>query len=230
MGKRTLSVALVGALAAGILALAAPAANALSSNESCFFNAINAERTAVGRPKLTLMGDLTSNARAHSARMAEDGTIYHNSQLANQIGGNWTALGENVGMGPTCDSIHDAFMASPGHKANILDTDYNQGGVGVVVKDGTIYVTEVFAGRASSSSSSGSSGSSSSTPTVTPRRSTSSSSSSSSTPTTAARPKPRPRPAAVPLRATPRTVELLVQLVGMDARQVDPSTGAAMGV
>jgi hypothetical protein len=31
-------------------------------------------------------------------------------------------------------------------------------------------------------------------------------------------------------KASPWTVDVLVQLAGMDARQVDPATGAAMGV
>jgi hypothetical protein len=219
MGKRSISAALVAVISAGFIALASPSAFALSSVESCFFNSINNERTAVGHPKLTLMGDLTSNARTHSQDMANDGTIYHNSHLADQIGGNWTALGENVGMGPSCESIHDAFMNSPGHKANILDTDYNQGGVGVVIKDGTVYVTEVFAGRFSSAPA----------PvvhhTVTPRHTTTTVHTISSAPRAAARPRPAPA-----LVASPRTVDLLVQLVGMDARQVDPATGAAMGV
>jgi cell division septation protein DedD len=47
---------------------------------------------------------------------------------------------------------------------------------------------------------------------------------------TAAKPKPRPvaKPAA-PV-AQPRTVSLLVQLVGLDADAVNPATGSALGV
>src|SRR5688572_11203916 len=117
MGKRTISVMLVAAFAATFVALAAPSASALSSVQSCFYNSLNSERVAVGRPKLVLKSDLTTNARNHSEDMAADGTIYHNDDLSKQIGGNWWALGENVGMGPTCNSIHQAFMDSPGHKA-----------------------------------------------------------------------------------------------------------------
>src|SRR5438552_1915375 len=143
MGKRSVSTLVLTTLVVGIVAFLAPAANALTSVESCFYNKINAERAVVGHPKLTLMSDLTSIARNHSQKMAHDGTIYHNNNLANDVSGNWTAVGENVGMGPTCQSIHDAFMASTGHRANILDTDYNQVGVGVALgSDGTIYVTE----------------------------------------------------------------------------------------
>ncbi len=220
MGKRTVSATLVAALAAAFIALAAPSASALSSYEACFYNSLNAERVAVGRPKLTLKSDLINNARKHSEEMAADGTIYHNDNLANEIGGNWWALGENVGMGPSCASIHDAFMASPGHKANILDKDYNQIGVGVVVKDETIYVTEVFAGRPMSSSTP-------SAPAPVVKKTSSAPKTSSSPPKPAPKPKPKPKPV---YKASPRTVDVLVQLAGMDARQVDPATGAAMGV
>jgi hypothetical protein len=224
MGKRTITVTMVAALAAAFIALAAPSASALSSYESCFVNSLNAERSAVGRPKLVVKSDLVTNARNHSEDMAADGTIYHNSKLGDQISGDWWALGENVGMGPSCSSIHNAFMDSPGHKANILDKDYNQIGVGVVVSDGTIYVTEVFAGRPSSSTSTA--------PAPKPVvKKSAPKPSTSSAPAPKPQPKPKPKPAPKPVfKASPWTVDVLVQLAGMDARQVDPATGAAMGV
>lgn len=223
MGKRTITVTMVAALAAAFIALAAPSASALSSSESCFVNSLNAERSAAGRPKLVVKSDLVANARNHSEDMAADGTIYHNSKLGDQISGNWWALGENVGMGPSCSSIHNAFMDSPGHKANILDKDYNQIGVGVVVSDGTIYVTEVFAGRPSSSSPA--------PKPVVKKSAPKPSTSSAPAPKPQPKPKPKPKPAPEPVyKAAPWTVDVLVQLAGMDARQVDPATGAAMGV
>lgn len=223
---------ILGALVAGFVAISAPAASALSSVESCFFSGINRERAAVGRKSLSLQSDLTSSARRHSQRMANDETIYHNQNLGKEIGGNWYALGENVGMGPDCSSVHNAFMDSPGHRANIVDSDYNQAGVGVVIKDGTVYVTEVFAGRKSTTTKT----------TTTVRRTTTTVRRTTARPTarTASAPKPRPaakavakappKPKPVPPLAVPRTVSNLVKLVGMDARQVDPTTGAAMGI
>ena len=229
MGKRTVSILILGALVAGFIAVAAPTASALTSVESCFYSATNHERAARGIKKLALYGDLTSNARRHSQEMANHNTIYHNDNLGNEIGGNWWALGENVGMGPDCNSVQDAFMASPGHKSNILDKDYNQVGVGVVIKDDTVYVTVVFAGRKSTT-----------TTTVSRTTSTTTRRATTTHRTTTVRrsvaPKPRPKPAAKPkpkppvFRADPMTVDLLVKLVGMDARQVDPATGDAMGV
>ena len=214
--KRRFVWVVIVACVAGVLVADTPRAFALSSDEACFFNSLNGERQARGRKKLVLKGDLVTVARRHSKRMADDGTIYHNRNLRNEVDGHWWAIGENVGMGPTCKAIHDAFMASPGHKANILDTDYNQIGVGVEIEDDTVYVTEVFAGRPS--------GSGSSNPKARPKRSV-----VPDRPDPPDPPKPRPAKPR-PLEAEPQLVSILLMLVGMDAERVDPATGAAMGV
>ena len=113
------------------------------AQESCFVSKINAARG--GRGALAVNGDLVAVARRHSAKMAASGTIYHNGSLSSQAPDGWQSLGENVGMGPSCDVIHDAFMNSSSHRANIMDPDFNFVGVGVVIAgDGTMYVTEVF--------------------------------------------------------------------------------------
>jgi len=227
MGKRSVSTFVLVTLVAGFIAILAPAASALTSVESCFYNYINAERHAVGRPSLTLKSDLTTIARNHSKKMAADGTIYHNNNLGNDISGNWYAAGENVGMGPDCKSVHDAFMASPGHKANILDTDYNQVGVGVAFdSDGTVYITEDFAGRKSTTTTTVKR--TATTTTTTTHRSTTTTTHHAA-PAVKPKPKPKPKPVA-PSQAAPMTVEMLVKLVGMDAPQTDPATGAALGI
>jgi hypothetical protein len=140
--KKTCARVLIGTLSAlslwfsgGQAALASPAL------EGCFTAKINGARG----PDLAVDGSLVSVARRHSQRMASSGTIFHNSNLPNEVPPGWQSLGENVGMGPSCDAIHNAFMNSASHRANILDPDFNFVGVGVVVAgDGTIFVTEVF--------------------------------------------------------------------------------------
>jgi uncharacterized protein YkwD len=202
MRRRSVSFLLVASLAGGLVSFGVSTASALSTVEGCFFSSMNNERAAVGHPRLVLESDLIAVARRHSGHMAADGTIYHNQNLANEVGGQWWVLGENVGMGPSCQAIHDAFMASPEHRSNILDTDYNQVGVGVAVKDGTIYVTEDFAGRTFR-------GSSWKKPSF--------------------EPKPRPASRRLP-EPEPRTVPILLTLIGMDAARIDTATGRALGV
>jgi hypothetical protein len=228
MGKRSVSAGLVAALVAGFVALAAPPASALTDVEACFSSSINRERAAVGRAALRIADDLVQIARRHSAEMAAEQRIWHNDDLPNEVRGDWRLLGENVGMGPSCESLHNAFMDSPGHRANILESRYNQLGIGVAIRDGTIYVTEVFADRR---------------PTTTVRRSTAPARRPAARAALrpparrpaarAARPAAAPAPAAAPTAPPPpppRTVTVLVQLIGLDSPRVDPVTGAAMGV
>ena len=121
------------------------------SSEQGFVDLLNQSRANAGLGPFSVDGQLVDNARAHSSRMASSGSIYHNSQLPNQITGNWQTLGENVGTGGSTSSIHDAFMASASHRANLLG-DYDRVGVGAVVVEGTIFVTQVFWKTASTQS------------------------------------------------------------------------------
>ncbi len=143
------------------------AAGADSATESQFLSKINASRASAGLGPLKMNGNLQSYARSHSAEMADAGKIYHSSesQLRAAAGSGWTKLGENVGRGQSPDSLHTAFMNSPGHRANILG-DYNQVGIGTVSRDGYLYVTVVFMKKGSTTSG-GSGGSTSNSSTTT---------------------------------------------------------------
>jgi cysteine-rich secretory family protein len=212
MRKRVGSIVLAGAVAFGGMLLTPSVAHA-SSEESRFVSLTNHERSSRGLRTLTVKSDLVAIARRHSERMADDGRIYHNDNLPNEVSGDWTELGENVGKGPTVDSIHKAFMDSAPHRANILRSSYNQIGIGTVIRNGYIYVTEVFAKRGSTTTAVHR--------TVTRRTTTA----------RAAAPRPKPKPRVRPaLVAAPRTIEVLVQLLGLDARRVDPVSGAALGI
>lgn len=121
------------------------AASTDSPAEACFRTKINAERTMRGIPALANSEPMNVIASTHSEEMAAAGTIYHSGNLPEEEGVRpFSAVGENVGMGSDCETLHEAFMDSPGHKANILDRDYTQLGVGVEKRDDTIFVTEVF--------------------------------------------------------------------------------------
>jgi hypothetical protein len=129
-----LAVAVVGS--AGI-------AGAASSDESSMVALINAERVANGQNTLQVYWDLTDDARAWTAVMIAAGEISHNPNLAGVTSG-WSSLGENVGVGPNVDRLHSAFMASSGHRANILG-NYNYIGIGADrAPDGNLYITVVF--------------------------------------------------------------------------------------
>ncbi|MGH8968913.1 MAG: CAP domain-containing protein, partial [Actinomycetes bacterium] len=96
-----------------------------------------------GVHRLTVRSHLVAVARAQASRMASRGVLYHNPRLTSEVR-NWRWVGENVGYGPDAASVHRAFMNSPGHRANLLDRDYTEVGVGAVVRNGRVWVAEVF--------------------------------------------------------------------------------------
>lgn len=138
MQRRILVVVAAAALA--LLGLVVPAH---ADAEAGFVAGINAERAAQGLGPLEVYWDLVDDARAHSQRMMDGGAIFHNPDLAS-VCSSWQALGENVGVGGTVGSLHQAFMSSPAHRGNILG-DYNYVGVGVAQESADkLWVTVVF--------------------------------------------------------------------------------------
>lgn len=108
---------------------------------------VNSARSAAHVPALSAStGGLSSLAWQHSCEMARAGRLYHTVSLGSKVGG-WRSLGENVGVGPSVAAIHKAFMASLGHRANVLSTRYRTIGAGVC-RDGagSFWVTHIFFG------------------------------------------------------------------------------------
>jgi hypothetical protein len=120
----------------------APAA-ATTTHEQDFVQRLNGARQSVGLASLRVRDDLTRVARDHSRVMASRNLLHHNPDLTTQVS-NWQRLSENVGVGPSTGSVHTALMDSAGHRANILDSRVTEVGVGVEVRDGRVWVTQVF--------------------------------------------------------------------------------------
>ena len=134
------SLIMVMAVSVMVAGMAIPA---LAGPEGTLAGKINSSRAASGLAPLETYWDLTDDARAHSSRMMDQGSIYHNPSLSS-VTGVWQKLGENVGMGVDLNALHSAFMNSSSHRANILG-DYNYMGVGVKTDDaGVHWVTVVF--------------------------------------------------------------------------------------
>jgi hypothetical protein len=133
----------VGALVAVTALIAGLATPVAAATADDFLALINVERAAAGLAPLAMHADLVDDAMAHSERMWVEDRLHHNPDLASVTTG-WRSLGENVGVGPSVDVLHRAFMGSPGHRANVLG-DYDAIGVGVVtVSDQQMWVTMVF--------------------------------------------------------------------------------------
>jgi uncharacterized protein YkwD len=135
----SLALALAAVLTGALTAAPASATTA----EDSLTARLNGARSEQGLPSLATRSDLVAVARAQATRMADSGTLYHNPNLTTDVT-NWRWVGENVGYGPDVQTVHVAFMNSDAHRANILDTDYTEVGIGVVERGDRVWVAEVF--------------------------------------------------------------------------------------
>lgn len=122
----------------------------MPSDARTFLDRTNSLRRSVGVASLTENGTLTEKAEAWAQHMAATGRLEHSTLSAGLGGLSWTLLAENVGYSsPTSDTlltIHNNFVASAPHRANLVDGRLTHMGVGVA-KDGAgrVWVAEVFA-------------------------------------------------------------------------------------
>lgn len=122
-----------------------------SSAERVLFQSINRERRSAGLPALRWDGALSSAARQHAGVMATQRSIAHTLPgepslpgRATQAGAHFSWLSENIVESGDAASAHIQFMNSPTHRANILDSDMDTVGVGIVERGGRLFVVEDF--------------------------------------------------------------------------------------
>jgi uncharacterized protein YkwD len=107
----------------------------------------NRARLHRGIHKIVKSASLARKAERHSRAMAENGYIYHTRCLSCVFDDyNWSVGGENVGVGASMKSLHEAFMDSAPHRRNILYRDYRYVGIGAVRSGGRLWVTVLFMG------------------------------------------------------------------------------------
>lgn len=151
-----------GALLAATLLVvpAAPASAAPtdSAAESRFLGLLNMARAGSGKSLLVLDPSLSNVSRNWSNRMADANDLRHNpsygAEITRWVTSSWTVAGENVGVGGSPDSLHNAFWNSIGHRNNVLG-DYNRVGIGAVRAHDRLWVTFNFLKAGSISGSTG---------------------------------------------------------------------------
>jgi uncharacterized protein YkwD len=133
-----------------IVVLALAAAGCMPKDSRTFLDRTNSLRKSVGVHSLAENDTLTKKAEAWAQHMASTGKLEH-SDLAAGLGSlNWRMLGENVGYSsPTSNTlltIHNLFVASAPHKANLVNSRFTHMGVGVATDSrGRVWVAVVFA-------------------------------------------------------------------------------------
>ncbi|WP_405385989.1 sigma-70 family RNA polymerase sigma factor [Streptomyces sp. NBC_01102] len=115
-------------------------------------NLVNAERAKEGCGAVSTDDQLATAASRHSADMVERDYFSHTSPDGTDPGARitsagyrWSTYGENIAKGqPTAAAVMEAWMNSPGHKANILNCAFEEIGVGRVDSSGGPVWTQNF--------------------------------------------------------------------------------------
>src|SRR6266851_3973762 len=63
---------------------------------------------------------------------------------ASQAGARFSSLAENVAEGPSAEGIHQQWMNSPPHRANLLDAQLDSVGIAVAERNGVLFAVEDF--------------------------------------------------------------------------------------
>ena len=153
--RRLAVLVIVGASMVG-MTVAAPAASAAVVPAATLMSQIvtqtNQQRAKAHCGQLKVNQRLVTASVRHSSYMASTGNFSHTgsggstfvtrARAAGYIG----AMGENIGWGyRTSTDMVKAWMASPGHRANILNCSARSIGIGVVyARNGTPYYTQEF--------------------------------------------------------------------------------------
>jgi hypothetical protein len=131
-----------------------PVAAAMHDDATCYdvraaertlARSMNRARAGRGISKLRFDIHLGRVARKHTLEMIDHREPFHTAPIA--LGRRitrWSSLGENVGRGLTPRVLHRAFMASPTHRANILNPLFQYVGVGTKRHGGKLWVTVNF--------------------------------------------------------------------------------------
>lgn len=114
---------------------------------------LNEARLEAGLRPLQPEPGLTRVAASHSREQAERGRVGHRSDeygltTERRVKISYPTvlrLAENVGRDRTVPKLHEALMASDGHRRNRLDPQFTHVGIGLALQhDYVLYITEVF--------------------------------------------------------------------------------------
>ncbi len=130
-----------------------PVSSSNLSYEQKVVELVNVERQKAGLPTLQMDSAISNVARAKSKDMAVNNYFAHQSptygsagDMLRQFGIKWSAWGENIAAGQrTPETVVNAWMNSPGHRANILSNNFSKIGVGYETNSsGRPYWTQIF--------------------------------------------------------------------------------------
>ena len=136
-------VAITTAAPAGAASL--PTASTVAAYEAQVIYRMNVERARYKRGKLAASSCPDRYAESWAAYLARTGAFYHRSMTPILTGCAATRVAENLARGGvSADRIVAMWMASPGHRANVLDGRLTRVGVAAVYASGQWTVAANF--------------------------------------------------------------------------------------
>lgn len=134
---------------------AAPQSAIGQGEEQQAFALLNADRRANGLKALGWNQQLADLAREYAQDMINRDFFSHDNPEGQSPfdrmrlrGIKFGSAAENLAFNRSVEAAERAFMDSPGHRANILDSDFTQVGIGVCRDmNGTVYVVQEFIGN-----------------------------------------------------------------------------------
>ena len=111
----------------------------LTADEQRMLNLVNSERAKMGLSALRANLKVTEVARLKAGEMIAKNYFSHTSptygspfDMMKQFGVSYRYAGENLAGAPGTDIAHTNLMNSPGHRANILNGNYREVGIGII--------------------------------------------------------------------------------------------------
>lgn len=129
--------------------------SSMNSDEKEVFNLINKQRTNNGLQALNVDNEVQRVARIKAEDMVANNYFSHNSpiygspfDMLKNFKISYKTAGENIAANSSNSGAVNSWMNSSGHKANILNSNFNYTGIGVVnsSKYGKIFV-QIFVGK-----------------------------------------------------------------------------------
>jgi len=123
-----------------------------ASDEKKAFNLLNADRASNGLSPLKFNTKLTALGEKYAQDMINRNYFSHYNpegqspfDRMKQAGIGYSYAGENLAINSNVSTAETAFMNSSGHRANILNTNYTEVGIGVRYDaKGSAYVVQEF--------------------------------------------------------------------------------------
>lgn len=130
-------------------------ASSLAAEEKQALSLLNADRKANGLSELKSNSQLNGLAQTYAQDMINRGFFSHYNPEGKSpfdrmqaAGVSYKTAGENLAINTDVTAAEKAFMASSGHRANILNNTYTDVGIGVRhSSDGSVYVVQEFIGK-----------------------------------------------------------------------------------